>query len=127
MRLLALACLAVAVTAELAMICGLWRRLRAVEQRLQVEPPRESAAGKTPQDVIDDKVRRAPELFAKARQVEELRRAMACVVCAEPTAITCVRCRQRVCVTHREDHGCSSAARKPLSLGASSEDPEKEA
>ena len=108
MRLLALACLAVAVTAELAMICGLWRRLRAVEQRLQVEPPRESAAGKTPQDAIDDKVRRAPELFAKARHFEELRRAMACAVCDEPTAIVCVQCRQRVCVAHREKHACGA-------------------
>lgn len=60
--------------------------------------------------VMDQAVQNAPDLFRRAREADHRRRAIACVVCSEPTMIVCADCRRRVCAGHQADHACEHAA-----------------
>ncbi len=76
----------------------------------QVPPrpvPTLPSSSETGFEFFDRALREAPERFAEARRVEEIRKQMACVVCSEPTAIICPTCQRRVCVRHQGEHPCA--------------------
>jgi hypothetical protein len=80
------------------------RHLAAEVDRLCVPVP--APQGADVHAVMERAVQVAPELFERARDVARLRPVIACVECGEPTMITCDACTRRVCVAHREAHGC---------------------
>ena len=69
-------------------------------------PESESILESTGQPRMDQALREAPQRFAQARRVEEIRRKAACVHCGEPSAVQCEGCGSRVCVAHTETHAC---------------------
>lgn len=58
--------------------------------------------------VMQQALANAPELFARARQAEEIRKAIACSVCGEGSQLFCPSCDKRVCAAHWQPaaHGC---------------------
>lgn len=58
----------------------------------------------------------APELFARARRDEAIRRSMSCLVCGEGTTLICAACEGRYCYAHIDPdggHECPSASTAP--------------
>ena len=97
-----------AVGAVGVVVTGLRRQAPQVPPSPPV--PQVPQAPKTLAEVMDDVVKTAPDRFAGARRAEAPRRAIACVVCGEPTAIACDKCGSRLCVGHEgAPHPCAAA------------------
>lgn len=62
-------------------------------------------------DLMQKALAQAPDSFANARAIQDVRNAMACTVCREGTELTCSNCKARVCMEHREptNHTCIGA------------------
>jgi hypothetical protein len=102
----ALVAVGVVIGAYVASVLAAIRGQKKLPPAPPVQPPEDAKKTETGFEFFDRALREAPERFAEARRIEEVRRQIACCVCSEPTAIVCPGCDKRVCSGHREDHPC---------------------